>query len=102
MMRGAPWVLWIKDLSSQDPYYVLPIIMILTMVIQTKLNPTPPDPIQAKITKYMPFIFGGMFFFFPSGLVLYWLVNNILQIGQQWQVNRMLEKEAAVAAAKRR
>ena len=91
-MRGAPWVLWIKDLSSQDPYYVLPIIMILTMVIQTKLNPTPPDPIQAKITKYMPFIFGGMFFFFPSGLVLYWVVNNVLSIAQQWQITRMIER----------
>ena len=96
-MRGAPWVLWIKDLSSQDPYYVLPIIMILTMVIQTKLNPTPPDPIQAKITKYMPFIFGGMFFFFPSGLVLYWVVNNVLSIAQQWQITRMIERGGKAA-----
>ena len=77
-MRDAPWILWIKDLSSQDPFYVLPVIMIATMLIQTKLNPTPPDPIQAKMMLLMPFIFGGMFLFFPSGLVLYWVVNNIL------------------------
>ncbi|MBP6654825.1 MAG: membrane protein insertase YidC [Propionivibrio sp.] len=89
-MRDAPWILWIKDLSSQDPFYVLPVIMIATMLIQTKLNPTPPDPIQAKMMLLMPFIFGGMFLFFPSGLVLYWVVNNILSIAQQWQINRML------------
>lgn len=90
-MRDAPWILWIKDLSSQDPFYVLPVIMVVTMLIQTKLNPTPPDPIQAKITMIMPFVFGGMFFFFPSGLVLYWVVNNILSIAQQWQITRMIE-----------
>ena len=89
-MRDAPWILWIKDLSSQDPYFVLPVIMIATMLIQTKLNPTPPDPIQAKMMLLMPFIFGGMFLFFPSGLVLYWVVNNTLSIAQQWQINRML------------
>ena len=89
-MRDAPWILWIHDLSSQDPYYVLPVIMIATMLIQTKLNPTPPDPIQAKMMMLMPFIFGGMFLFFPSGLVLYWVVNNILSIAQQWQITRML------------
>jgi len=89
-MRDAPWILWIHDLSSQDPYYVLPIIMITTMLIQTKLNPTPPDPIQAKMMMFMPFIFGGMFLFFPSGLVLYWVVNNTLSIAQQWQITRML------------
>ena len=89
-MRDAPWILWIKDLSSQNPFYVLPVIMIATMLIQTKLNPTPPDPIQAKMMLLMPFIFGGMFLFFPSGLVLYWVVNNILSIAQQWQINRML------------
>ncbi|MFT3848498.1 MAG: membrane protein insertase YidC [Propionivibrio sp.] len=89
-MRDAPWILWIHDLSSQDPYYVLPIIMIATMLIQTKLNPTPPDPIQAKMMMLMPFIFGGMFLFFPSGLVLYWVVNNVLSIAQQWQITRML------------
>jgi YidC/Oxa1 family membrane protein insertase len=96
-MRDAPWILWIKDLSSQDPFYVLPVIMMATMLIQTKLNPTPPDPIQAKITMLMPFIFGGMFFFFPSGLVLYWVVNNTLSILQQWQITRMIERGGKAA-----
>ena len=90
-MRDAPWILWIQDLSSQDPYYVLPVIMVVTMLIQTKLNPTPPDPIQAKVMMMMPFVFGAMFFFFPSGLVLYWVINNVLSIAQQWQITRMIE-----------
>ncbi len=90
-MRDAPWILWIHDLSSQDPYFVLPVIMVATMLIQTKLNPTPPDPIQAKVMMMMPFIFGAMFFFFPAGLVLYWVVNNVLSIAQQWQITRMIE-----------
>ncbi len=96
-MRDAPWIGWITDLSSQDPYYVLPIIMMATMLIQTKLNPTPPDPIQAKITMIMPFVFGGMFFFFPSGLVLYWVVNNTLSIVQQWQITRMVDRGGKAA-----
>ena len=96
-MRDAPWILWIKDLSSQDPFYVLPIIMMVTMLIQTKLNPKPPDPIQAKITMFMPFIFGGMFFFFPSGLVLYWVVNNTLSILQQWKITRIIERAGKAA-----
>ena len=96
-MRDAPWILWIKDLSSQDPYFVLPIIMMVTMLIQTKLNPTPPDPIQAKITMIMPFAFGIMFFFFPAGLVLYWVVNNVLSIAQQWQITRMVERGGKAA-----
>jgi YidC/Oxa1 family membrane protein insertase len=96
-MRDAPWILWIHDLSTQDPFYVLPIIMMATMLIQTKLNPTPPDPIQAKITMFMPFVFGGMFFFFPSGLVLYWVVNNTLSIAQQWQITRMVERGGKAA-----
>ena len=96
-MRDAPWILWITDLSSQDPFYVLPIIMMATMLIQTKLNPTPPDPIQAKITMFMPFIFGVMFFFFPSGLVLYWVVNNTLSILQQWQITRIIERGGKAA-----
>ena len=96
-MRDAPWIGWITDLSSQDPYYVLPIIMMATMLIQTKLNPTPPDPIQAKITMIMPFVFGGMFFFFPSGLVLYWVVNNTLSIAQQWQITRMVDRGGKAA-----
>lgn len=91
-MRGAPWLGWITDLSVKDPYYVLPIIMGVTMVLQTKLNPTPPDPMQAKIMLWMPIVFTGMFLFFPAGLVLYWTVNNVLSIAQQWQVNRMIER----------
>ncbi len=90
-MRGAPWLGWITDLTMRDPYFILPIIMGVTMFVQTKLNPTPPDPIQAKIMLWMPIVFTGMFLFFPSGLVLYWTVNNALSIAQQWQVNRMIE-----------
>lgn len=91
-MRGAPWLGWISDLSAQDPFYVLPLLMGATMFIQTKLNPAPPDPIQAKVMLWMPVIFTGMFLFFPSGLVLYWIVNNVLSIAQQWQCNRMVEQ----------
>ncbi|MDR2164563.1 MAG: membrane protein insertase YidC [Zoogloeaceae bacterium] len=90
-MRDAPWIFWIRDLSAADPYYVLPVIMMVSMFLQTKLNPTPPDPIQAKVMMAMPFVFGVMFFFFPAGLVLYWIVNNILSIAQQWQITRMIE-----------
>ncbi|HWS12906.1 MAG TPA: membrane protein insertase YidC [Rhodocyclaceae bacterium] len=90
-MRQAPWILWIDDLSAKDPYFILPIIMGVTMLIQTKLNPTPPDPIQAKVMMAMPIVFTGMFLFFPAGLVLYWVVNNVLSIGQQWQITRMIE-----------
>jgi YidC/Oxa1 family membrane protein insertase len=90
-MRHAPWIGWITDLSSKDPYYVLPIVMGVTMLIQTKLNPTPPDPIQAKVMMIMPVVFTGMFLFFPAGLVLYWVVNNVLSIAQQWQITRMIE-----------
>lgn len=91
-MRHAPFALWIKDLSAADPYYVLPIIMGITMIIQTKLNPTPPDPIQAKVMMVMPFAFSIFFFFFPAGLVLYWVVNNVLSIAQQWQITRSMEQ----------
>lgn len=90
-MRNAPWLGWITDLSVKDPYYVLPLIMGATMFIQTKLNPTPPDPIQAKVMLFMPIVFTGMFLFFPAGLVLYWTVNNLLSIAQQWQITRMVE-----------
>lgn len=90
-MRNAPWLGWITDLSVQDPYYVLPLIMGVSMFVQTKLNPTPPDPIQAKIMLWMPVLFTGLFLFFPAGLVLYWVVNNVLSIAQQWQINRMIE-----------
>jgi len=94
-MRGAPWVLWIQDLSIPDPYYILPIIMAISMFVQTKLNPTPPDPIQAKVMMYMPIVFSIMFFFFPAGLVLYWVTNNLLSIAQQWQINKLFGKKAA-------
>ena len=90
-MRHAPFYGWITDLSAQDPYYVLPIIMAISMFLQTKMNPTPPDPIQAKMMTIMPIVFSIFFFFFPAGLVLYWVVNNILSIAQQWQITRMIE-----------
>jgi YidC/Oxa1 family membrane protein insertase len=89
-MRNQPWMLWVKDLATPDPWFILPVLMMATMWIQYKLNPTPPDPIQAKVMAVMPFIFGVMFFMFPAGLVLYWLVNNILSIAQQWYVTRQI------------
>ena len=92
-LRHAPFMLWIQDLSALDPYYVLPVLMTVTMIIQTKLNPVPPDPVQAKVMQIMPFVFSIFFFFFPAGLVLYWLVNNILSIAQQWQIQRMFERD---------
>ena len=96
-LRGAPWILWIEDLSVQDPYFILPLIMMATMFIQMKLNPTPPDPVQAKVMMFMPLVFGGMMFFFPSGLVLYWCVNNILSIAQQWHITNTIAKQAAAS-----
>jgi YidC/Oxa1 family membrane protein insertase len=90
-LRHAPFILWIDDLSVADPYFVLPILMGATMIFQTYLNPEPPDPVQAKIMKIMPIAFSIMFFFFPAGLVLYWLINNILSIAQQWQITRAME-----------
>jgi YidC/Oxa1 family membrane protein insertase len=92
-LRHAPFILWIKDLSALDPYFVLPILMTVTMVVQTRLNPVPPDPVQAQVMKYMPFVFSIFFFFFPAGLVLYWLVNNILSILQQWQIQRLFDRD---------
>ena len=89
-MRQAPWILWLKDLSAQDPYYILPLIMGVSMYVQQKLNPQPLDPIQKKVFMVMPFMFTAMFLFFPAGLVLYWTVNNVLSIAQQWQINRTL------------
>ncbi len=91
-LRHAPFMLWIHDLSALDPYYVLPVLMAASMVVQTKLNPVPPDPVQAKVMMFMPYVFSIFFFFFPAGLVLYWLVNNLLSIGQQWQIQRMFER----------
>ncbi|MEO8935386.1 MAG: membrane protein insertase YidC [Burkholderiaceae bacterium] len=89
-MRGAPWLGWIHDLAAPDPFYILPVIMMASMFIQYKLNPAPPDPTQAKMMLIMPLVFGVTFFFFPAGLVLYWVVNNLLSIAQQWQITRML------------
>ena len=86
-MRNAPWVGWIHDLSAPDPYFILPLVMTLTTLLQTALNPAPPDPMQAKLMWLMPLIFSVMFFFFPAGLVLYWITNNILSIAQQWMIN---------------
>jgi YidC/Oxa1 family membrane protein insertase len=85
-LRHAPFVLWIADLSASDPYHVLPIIMGLTMLIQQKLNPAPPDPMQAKIMMFLPVVFTVLFLNFPAGLVLYWIVNNTLSILQQWYI----------------
>ncbi|MDQ3215845.1 MAG: membrane protein insertase YidC [Pseudomonadota bacterium] len=89
-MRNAPWILWVQDLATPDQWFILPLLMMATMWIQYKLNPTPPDPVQAKVMMLMPLIFGVMFFFFPAGLVLYWLTNNILSITQQWYVTRQI------------
>ncbi|MCP1659924.1 membrane protein insertase YidC [Neisseria perflava] len=92
-LRQAPWLGWIHDLSRPDPYFILPLIMAATMFIQTYLNPPPTDPMQAKMMKIMPLIFSIMFFFFPAGLVLYWVVNNLLTIAQQWFINKSIEKQ---------
>lgn len=93
-MRYAPFIGWISDLSKADPYYVLPVIMGVSMFLQTKLNPTPPDPMQAKLMQIMPIAFSVIFFFFPAGLVLYSVVNNVLSILQQWYITRNTEAEA--------
>ena len=102
-LRHAPWFGWIHDLSAPDPYFVLPVVYAITAFLQVRLSPTPiQDPVQAKVMQIMPIAFSVLFIFFPSGLVLYWLVNNVLQIAQQWHMNRLLEREAAAKAAKRR
>ncbi|MBJ2155993.1 membrane protein insertase YidC [Variovorax sp. IB41] len=89
-MRHAPWIGWITDLSAPDPWYILPVVMTLTSLFQTWLNPTPPDPMQAKLMWIMPLAFSVMFIFFPAGLVLYWITNNVLSIAQQWFINKRL------------
>ena len=89
-MRNAPWVGWITDLSTPDPYFILPLVMTLTTVVQTALNPLPPDPMQAKLMWIMPLVFSVMFFFFPAGLVLYWITNNVLTIAQQAHINHRM------------
>jgi YidC/Oxa1 family membrane protein insertase len=99
-MRNAPWIGWIKDLSAMDPYYILPLLMTGSTMFQTWLNPTPPDPVQAKMMWIMPLAFSVMFFFFPAGLVLYWLTNNILSIAQQWFINKQLGVAPKLGGAK--
>jgi YidC/Oxa1 family membrane protein insertase len=97
-LRHAPFILWIKDLSAQDPFYVLPVLMAVSMVLQTRMNPVPPDPVQAKVMQFMPYVFSVFFFFFPAGLVLYWLINNILSIAQQWQIQRLFNRDKTAHA----
>ncbi len=94
-MRQAPFLLWINDLSSRDPFFVLPLLMGGAMFAQFKLNPAPPDPMQAKIMQFMPLVMTGMMAWFPSGLVLYWLTNTVLSIVQQWRVNKVVSAESA-------
>jgi YidC/Oxa1 family membrane protein insertase len=89
-MRHAPWLAWITDLSAPDPFYVMPVLLTLSSLLQVWLQPAPPDPMQAKLMWFMPLAFSFMFFFFPAGLVLYWLVNNLLSIAQQWMINKQL------------
>ncbi len=89
-MRQAPFILWITDLSTRDPYFVLPLLMGAAMFGQQKLNPTPPDPVQAKVMTFLPVMFTVFFAFFPAGLVLYWLTNSVLSILQQWRINAAL------------
>lgn len=93
-MRQAPFALWITDLSTKDPYFILPLIMGVAMFMQQKLNPVPADPVQAKVMQIMPIMFTAFFAFFPSGLVLYWVTNTLLSIAQQWKINTVVEKEA--------
>ena len=90
-IRQAPFIFWINDLSSKDPLFVLPLLMGVSMWVQQKLNPPPVDPVQAKVMQLLPIIFTIFFAFFPSGLVLYWLANNVLSIAQQWRITSQLE-----------
>jgi YidC/Oxa1 family membrane protein insertase len=92
-MRQAPFMLWLTNLSARDPYFILPLLMGISMFVQQKLNPAPVDPVQQKIFQFMPIGFTVMFAFFPSGLVLYWVVNNLLSIAQQWVITRRIENE---------
>jgi len=93
-MRQAPFALWITDLSTRDPYFILPLIMGAAMFMQQKLNPAPADPVQAKVMQIMPIMFTVFFAFFPSGLVLYWVTNTLLSIAQQWNINKVVAQEA--------
>jgi len=97
-LRHAPWLGWIQDLSAPDPYFILPVIYAVSMFVQTRLNPQPADPVQAKVMLVMPIVFSVFFLFFPAGLVLYWVVQNLLSILQQWHINKTLAAEAAAKA----
>jgi YidC/Oxa1 family membrane protein insertase len=99
-MRGAPWLGWITDLTAPDPWYILPVVMGITSILQVKLNPQPMDPMQAKIMMIMPVAFTVMFVFFPAGLVLYWITNNILSITQQWAINKQVQGGGKTASGK--
>jgi YidC/Oxa1 family membrane protein insertase len=90
-IRHSPWIFWIQDLSSKDPYFVLPILMGASMMLMQKLQPMPTDPMQAKVMQFLPIMFTFFFMIFPAGLVLYWTVNNLLSMAQQWYVNRQLQ-----------
>ncbi|OOG23483.1 membrane protein insertase YidC [Thioalkalivibrio denitrificans] len=96
-LRQAPWILWIQDLSTRDPFFVLPLLMGATMIAQYKLNPAPMDPVQQKLMMALPVVFTVFFAFFPAGLVLYWFVNNLLSIAQQWYITRNIEQQAKKA-----
>lgn len=99
-IRNAPWIGWITDLAAPDPYYILPVLMAVSMFIQQKMTPPPPDRLQARLMMAMPIIFSVTFFFFPSGLVLYWVVNNVLSILQQWWVTKRYEADIEKAKMK--
>jgi YidC/Oxa1 family membrane protein insertase len=101
-MRQAPFALWITDLSTRDPYFILPIIMGAAMLFQQRLNPAPADPVQAKVMQVMPIVFTVFFAFFPSGLVLYWVTNTLLSIAQQWQINKVVHAEGKKGGAKQK
>ena len=94
-LRQAEFILWIDDLSIADPFFVLPLLMGITMFLQQKLNPAPMDPIQAKVMAVLPVVFTVFFAFFPAGLVLYWVANNVLSIVQQWAITRSIEKNTS-------
>jgi len=97
-MRQAPFVLWIDDLSARDPFFVLPLLMGAAMFFQTRLNPAPPDPMQARVMQIMPIVFTAFFLWFPAGLVLYWLTNTLLGIAQQWRINQLVARENPAAS----
>lgn len=98
-LRHAPWILWIQDLSSMDPWFILPLFMGASMFIQQQLNPQPTDPMQAKVMKFLPIIFTVFMLFFPAGLVLYWTVNNLFSMTQQYLINKRVEREQQAKAA---